>query len=173
VAFTLMMLVSAGWDVRYRRIPNALSLAIFALGVAFAATLIEPRDAAIRVLGGATTGWVVWFPFWALGMMGAGDVKFFAAASAWLGSQLALVAALITALLGGALALGWLVWRARAGDTSRAGFRRADVASADRGDNGDDSGHQQDARRLSATLPYGVAMAAGLATSAWYFHLFH
>ena len=173
VAFTLMMVVSAGWDVRYRRIPNALSLLIFALGAGFAATLIEPRDAAIRVLGGAATGCAVWVPFWALGMMGAGDVKFFAAASAWLGSLLALVAALVTALLGGALALCWLFWRARAGGASRAAFGSADVIRGGHGDNGDDSGHQGDAQRLSATLPYGVAMAAGLATCAWYFHLFH
>jgi prepilin peptidase CpaA len=173
MAFTVMMLVSAGWDVRYRRIPNALSLVIFALGAGFAATLIDPRHAALRVLGGAATGCAVWFPFWALGMMGAGDVKFFAAASAWLGSQLAIVAALVTALFGGALALCWLFWRARGGDASRAAFGRSDVIEAGRNDNGDNSGHQEDARRLSATLPYGVAMATGLATSAWYFHVFH
>jgi len=104
----------------------------------------------MTVLEGAATGLVVWLPFWALGMLGAGDVKFFAAAAAWLGPRLALYAALLSALLGAMLALGWLFARAyRHEPGSSAALQRVD------------------------TIPYGVAMAAGLAINAWYPHLFH
>ena len=173
IAFSLMMLASASWDMRYRRIPNAFSLATLVLGAVFAATMSDPQAATVHVLGGTATGFVVWLPFWALGMMGAGDVKFFAAASAWIGPQLAIVAALIAALLGGALALCWLIWRACAGSSRSAAFGRAAVISSNRRETYDDSVREQDAPRHSATLPYGVAMAAGLAISAWFPHLFH
>jgi prepilin peptidase CpaA len=172
-AFSLMMVLSAGWDIRYRRIPNALSLATFTFGVVVAAGLLDPREAVIRALGGAATGFAVWLPIWALGMMGAGDVKFFAAASAWLGPELAIVAALATALFGGALALCWLLWRARVASSSCNAIGQADAITRGRFGRCDNPGSPEAARRLSATLPYGVAMAAGLATSAWYFHLFH
>jgi len=108
------------------------------------------RQAAITVLEGAATGLVVWLPFWVLGMLGAGDVKFFAAAAAWLGPRLALYAALLSALLGAVLALGWLF--------ARVNRREPDGAAAP--------------KRLD-TIPYGVAMAAGLAINAWFPHLFH
>jgi|SRR6185437_7755365 len=150
VAFSIVMVVAAGLDIRYRRIPNVFSLSVLAIGCAFAAASMPLRQAAITVLEGAATGLVVWLPFWALGMLGAGDVKFFAAAAAWLGPRLALYAALLSALLGAALALGWLF--------ARVNRREPDGAAAP--------------KRLD-TIPYGVAMAAGLAINAWFPHLFH
>jgi prepilin peptidase CpaA len=149
-AFSILMVAAAGLDIRYRRIPNVLSLVVLAIGAAFVMTLMPRREAAMTVLGGAATGLIVWLPFWMLGMLGAGDVKFFAAAAAWLGPRLALYAALLSALLGAVLALGWLFARAYRHEPGSA-------AAMKRGD----------------TIPYGVAMAAGLAINAWFPHLFH
>ena len=52
------------------------------------------------------TGLAVFFPFFALGGMGAGDVKLMAAIGAWLGPGLALMTALYGAVAGGILAIG-------------------------------------------------------------------
>ena len=93
VSFIVLMVAAATLDVECRRIPNALVLAILLIGVLFA-LYGRTRDGTLRVLEGAGMGLGVWIPFWALGMIGAGDVKFFAAASAWLGPRLALDAAL-------------------------------------------------------------------------------
>jgi prepilin peptidase CpaA len=170
ITFTLLLVAAAGMDVRYRRISNVLVLAIFVLGALFAALSEGPRDAALRVLEGVGTGLAVWLPLWALGKLGAGDVKFFAAACAWLGPWLALEAALASAMLGGALALSWLLWRAASKSAVSLDFS-GPGAPVD--DERDGLGRILDARELSSTLPYGVAMAAGLAITAWFPHLMY
>ena len=169
IAFTLLLIAAAGMDVRYRRISNGLVLAIFVVGALFAALSEGPRDAALRVLEGVGTGLAVWFPLWALGKLGAGDVKFFAAACAWLGPWLALEAALASAMLGGALAVSWLLWRA----ATRTGLPLDAGPGEPLNRERDGSGDLVDARELSSTLPYGVAMAAGLAITAWFPHLMY
>lgn len=169
VAFTALLASAAEWDVRRRRIPNALVLATFLLGAGFAVVTSGVSGAAWRVMGGAGTALLVWMPFWLLGVMGAGDVKFFAAGAAWLGPRHALGAAVVAAILGGVLAVAWVM----AGARGREGAG-ASVASA-RAPNALDSegpdGGVQGRRQLS--LPYGVAMAAGLAITAWFPQMIH
>lgn len=169
VTFTLLTFVAAALDVRYRRIPNALALATLVLGALFVTVSVGPRDAAIRALGGGGTGFVVWIPFWALGMIGAGDVKFFAASCAWLGPRLALNAALASALLGGVLALSCLLWRAGARCAAAPNVSGIGVGEKVECEESGDGGRV--AKNQVVTLPYGVAMAAGLVITAWFPHL--
>jgi len=170
VTFSVLVAVAAGMDLRYRRIPNALVLTILLLGGIFSLVAVGPVDALFRVTEGASVGLLMWFPFWALRMLGAGDVKFFAAAAAWLGPRLALEAALFSAVLGGVIALGWLFSRARPRDAKAlAASVSADSAPA----NSEKMGSVPDATQRRISLPYGVAMAAGLAVTAWFPHLFH
>jgi prepilin peptidase CpaA len=92
-------------------------------------------------------GLAAWLPPYALGALGAGDVKLFAAAAAWLGPRGVLPATLYAALAGGALALAWVVRGQMAGARPAAdGPRR---------------------RRRDARLPYGLAVAAGVLAVAW------
>jgi len=88
-------------------------------------------------------------------MMGAGDVKFFAAAAAWLGPRGTLSAALVTALLGGVLGIGWVLARKLA--RNDAGGANTIAAPGERAGE----------RASTVTLPYGVAMALGLGVAAW------
>ena len=53
----------------------------------------------------------LWLPFWLMGLLGAGDVKFFAAASGWIGVALTWRAALLAAVLGGVMSLIVLIYR--------------------------------------------------------------
>lgn len=165
VTFTVLVGMAAGMDLRYRRIPNSLAFTILVVGSVFAMLTVGLAEAIPRILEGCAAGLVVWFPFWALHMLGAGDVKFFAAAAAWLGPRLALEAALMSALLGGVIALLSMLPHARLvlGDTV------AEGPSAER----EEVGAGRDSSKGSNSLPYGVAMAAGLAVTAWFPHLIY
>ncbi len=170
VTFTVLVAVAAGMDLGYRRIPNSLVLTILVLGGVFAVMSFGPVNALLRVTEGAGVGLLMWFPFWALRMLGAGDVKFFAAAAAWLGPRLALEAALSSAVFGGVIALVWLLSRAWPSD---ANAQAPSVAADSVRDDSEKVGSGRDATQRSTSLPYGVAMAAGLAVTAWFPHLFH
>lgn len=67
-------------DFAYRKVPNAVLItAMAAVGLAFPLGLIPEPGIASRLLG-FTLGLLVMLPFYVLGQMGAGDVKFFAVA---------------------------------------------------------------------------------------------
>src|SRR5689334_14045450 len=98
-------------DLRTRRIPNLLVLITAVAGIV-AAVLTKSWSAGLIESGtGLGTGLVLWVPFYAFGMLGAGDVKLFAAASTFLGPRSALEASVYTALYGGVLALGYMLAR--------------------------------------------------------------
>src|SRR5690348_18269572 len=152
--FTLLLVFAIAWDVRHRRIPNALVIATVSLGIAFALSSLGAKRGAVVAAEGMAVGLALWLPWWWFGMMGAGDVKFFAAAAAWLGPRGALSATLVTALLGGMLAIGWVVARMLVRRIA-GGARTVPGAEV------------VDERRSTVTLPYGVAMALGLGVAAW------
>jgi prepilin peptidase CpaA len=107
-AFLFLAVVGMICDVRERRIPNNLSLALLVGGVIFW-MLVEPFPGGLRTsLAGVVVGFGIWIAFYAIGVMGAGDVKYFAALSAWMGPALSWRAALLAALIGGLLAVGFL-----------------------------------------------------------------
>jgi prepilin peptidase CpaA len=101
-AALLIAAVAMLWDVRTRRIPNALTLGAAALGLGYGLF----AGGAWGLLG-AGAGWLVaavlFFPFFALGGMGAGDVKLLAALGAWFGPAGAVWLAIYTAIAGGAM----------------------------------------------------------------------
>ncbi len=92
-------------DLRSRRIPNVLTF-----GGAAAALIFHGLMPQGHGLASAGLGWVVgvaifFIPF-ALGGLGAGDVKLLGALGAWLGPVDALWVALYTGVAGGVLAVG-------------------------------------------------------------------
>jgi prepilin peptidase CpaA len=121
VAATLVILliVACVIDIRARRIPNTLVATVLVLGVLVSTASDPVLPGLIRALSGASVGLVVWLPGWLLRMMGAGDVKLFAAAGAWLGPFGALNAALFAAVAGGVLALIWMFAVRGAAGTNR------------------------------------------------------
>lgn len=91
-------------DMRSQRIPNALTF-----GAAVAAALfhaVAPGGLGVSAgVVGLIVGLAIFFPLFALGAMGAGDVKLMAALGAWMGWQPIIIVALYGAVAGGALAL--------------------------------------------------------------------
>jgi prepilin peptidase CpaA len=96
-------------DLRTRRIPNALVVVTAIAGVIFSAVTKSFAIGLTQAGAGLLTGLAIWIPFYALRMLGAGDVKLFAAAATFLGARSAVDAAVYTALYGGALALLYMI----------------------------------------------------------------
>lgn len=106
-------------DIRVRRIPNplvllalvaALVLSLSGHGAAAADTVAGWRGAWASAMG-LGVGLLCFLPLYALHVCGAGDVKWMAACGAFLGAQLAWQAALLSWMLGGVLAVIWMLWK--------------------------------------------------------------
>ena len=153
------MLIAACWtDLRTRRIPNPLVLLTAAAGIVLAVVGRSWVPGLEQAGGGLLTGLAIWLPFFAFGMLGAGDVKLFAAAATFLGARSAVEGALYTALYGGVLAAGFMV--ATSG-WSAALFRIGSAA------------HEPMLLRQQASvhrrrMPYALAIAAGALTALWW-----
>lgn len=153
-ALIALLLGAAASDLRRRRIPNALSVALLLSGAA--ASLLD--SGAPRFISSVAAFAVVFtaaFLAWRLRLCGGGDAKLASAAAAWVGISRLPVFAVATALAGGALAVGCFVM-------SSAGARRAIranlVAASVLGPNAlaaEGVGHGR------VPVPYGVAIAAG------------
>ena len=93
-------------DIRNHRISNYLVLCTFVSGVGF--HLMNSGLVGIFgfVLAGSATGFFALLPFYVLGGMGAGDVKFFTAIGAFLGPFATLYAVAMTLVIGALIAIG-------------------------------------------------------------------
>jgi prepilin peptidase CpaA len=91
-------------DVRSRRIPNILTFGAAAAALAFHASSGQAAGLLHSVEGWLVGAAIFFVPF-ALGGLGAGDVKLLAALGAWVGPLDALWIGLYTGVAGGILAL--------------------------------------------------------------------
>ena len=105
ILLVLVVLVAAVYDVRYRRIPNWLSMSGVAAGLGLNAFMYQGWPGLKLSLLGLLVGFGVYFVLYALRAMGAGDVKLMAAVGAIIGWRDWFGTFLITALIGGAMAL--------------------------------------------------------------------
>lgn len=163
VLFSALLLAACVTDVRSRRIPNLLVLAILGTGLAWSVAA-RPFPQALAVsAGGLGLALAIWIGFWLAGVMGAGDVKFFAAIGAWLGPSATWRAALAAAIIGGILALVTLLQaRALGPALRRLGLALSAGSLAV-------LGHAQEGENAPRRhLPYGVALAVGALLVAWF-----
>lgn len=158
-----LLLAAVAFDLRRRRIPNALVLYGLALGLAFHAFAPAGQGLlqggglglAAALLGGLA-GLALFLPFYALRMLGAGDVKLLAMVGVWLGAAAVLQAALWTVLAGALLSLAAML---ATGSLRRVGRNlRALAARALPRATGRAIPHQA---ATTGRLPYGLAIAAG------------
>ena len=161
VLYTLLLVIACITDVRWRRIPNALVIVLALTGFAFSVGLEPLWPGLVRAFSGLVLGFSIWILFHIAGGMGAGDVKMFAAAAAWLGPGGAWRAALIAAVAGGLLSLAALMLQRR----MREGLERVamSVSMFSLAPLGKVAPDQQ----RKSYLPYGVALACGALLTAW------
>lgn len=162
IAFTALLLAGCVTDVRSRRIPNVLVLLIATGGLGYSIATKPLAGALGSSIAGLVLGFTLWIVFYIVGVIGAGDVKFFAAAGTWLGPSATWRAALVAALFGGVLAVVFLLRERRLGGT----LRRMTLAAASRSVSL--LAESPDAPAPRMRLPYGVALAGGALIVAWW-----
>jgi prepilin peptidase CpaA len=94
----------AAIDMWTRRVPNPLTMGLAAIGVVYAACGIGGLSLGAS-LAGLALGLALMLPGHLIGATGAGDVKLFAAAGAFVGPTHIFMAFVYTALAGGAIAI--------------------------------------------------------------------
>lgn len=145
-------------DLRSRRIPNALTLAGAAAGIAL--SLAPGGIGGREALGGMAIGLGALLPMYVLRALGAGDVKLMAAVGSFLGAGAMPAALAATFIAGGLMSLGYAASRARLRpllanlrDMLCAAFWRLACGEAP----------CVDAARASVgRMPYALAIAAGV-----------
>ncbi len=160
--FLSLLLYGVFTDVRFRRVPNILVLLLLIAGIAGALAGQSQAATLGQCLLGAAVGLAMWLPFWLGGLLGAGDVKYFAAAASWLGVSLAWRTAVIAALVGGVMSLTIMVWRSGFRHTAEAVSVQATQARSLIA-NADISGSDAATR----TFPYALPMAVAIVLSAF------
>ncbi|WP_225782920.1 prepilin peptidase [Xenophilus sp. Marseille-Q4582] len=113
---SIWLVCIATCDLRHRRVPNLLVLAgvctaVVALVGGWQPLGVDWRTAVMT----AATAFAVLLGFYAVGLMGAADVKFAAALGLWIGPWPLLWVWVGASLLAGVHALALLVWRSRTG----------------------------------------------------------
>ena len=114
-ALMALVLAAAVIDCRTRRIPNKLVLLGVVFGIAYNIAFPPyPKAGVLWPLQGLGLGFIAFVPFYALGVMGAGDVKLMAMVGAFLGPLDLVWVILCTLIAGGALSVLWSVVTGRA-----------------------------------------------------------
>ena len=173
VVLIAVLLAAAIYDVRYRRIPNWISVSGTLVGLLLNAFLYVGAPGLIFSLKGLGLGFGVYFALYVLHAMGAGDVKLMAAVGALVGWQDWFGIFVITAMLGGVMGMILMVMRRRLQKTfwnlgyilGEMGHGRAAYVTRE----------ELDVKSpKSFGLPHGAVIAVGtiffLAISAHYIH---
>ena len=165
--FTLLLVTACFTDVRARRIPNRLVAVIAVAGLVFSWVAVGGWVAVGKSLLGVSLGFAIWIVFYAVGVLGAGDVKLAAAAGAWLGVGGIWRASLVAAVAGGVLAVLMLTSERRMRETiGRLGLSvsTGSLALLQAGQDSDAANNPARGR----PMPYGVALAIGALVAAWF-----
>lgn len=99
-------------DLLTRKIPNWLTFPAMFVGVAAQVWVFGWAGALDGSLG-LLLGFVLFFPIYAFGYMGAGDVKLLMAVGAWLGWHNCLKIAVVSVIFGAVYAFFEIIWRGR------------------------------------------------------------
>jgi len=112
----ILVAIAAIFDIRYRRIPNWLVLAGIIVGLAWN-VYSSGWSGLLRASEGLGLGFILYFPLYLIRARGAGDVKLLAAVGAVAGPLNCFWIFLLTAVLGGVIALILLLFRGRVRQT--------------------------------------------------------
>jgi prepilin peptidase CpaA len=154
-----LVIAAAVFDFRYRKVPNWLTLSGVVAGIALHSFLYQ-TPGLLASLKGLGLALLIYLPLYLLRAVGGGDVKLMAAVGAIAGPMHWLAIFLLTALIGGVVALVVVAMKHRFRRTARNVL--AIVTSLGRGqapyaENPElDVGSQQAMR-----LPHAVVIAAG------------
>jgi len=150
-------------DIRYRRIPNKLVLATLVAGIGLN-SIFRGWQGLASSLEGLGVAFGLMFALHAIGTMGAGDVKLFAAVGSIVGIAHVLQTLLIVTLIGGLLAAGKMVYLRRVGKTM-SGVVQFFFGLLP----GQTVPHFEVPRESAHTLPYAIPICFGALLSVFMF----
>jgi prepilin peptidase CpaA len=157
----LLLAVAAVIDFRTRRIPNWLVLSGALYGVAYNAVLPPmPHNTILFPLLGLALGLALFMPLYMVRAMGAGDVKLLAMTGAFLGPGDTFRAALATMIVGGVLAILFVLIKGKASLMFRnlaSAFHLSIFGLA----SGQTTNLEIAPNASAGKLPYGVAISIG------------
>ncbi|UCH82433.1 MAG: prepilin peptidase [Nitrospiraceae bacterium] len=116
-----LLITAVIWDIRKARIPNWLTFSSIILAIGYW-TASNGLDGLLFSVGGVTTGLAALIFFYAMGGMGAGDVKLMGAVGGLLGPKWVFMAFILTGLAGGLYAIGLLAVKGKLLETAKRYF---------------------------------------------------
>ena len=113
IALLTVLIGAAMYDVRYRKIPNWLTMGGVLLGFLINYFIGLPEGGLAFALKGFATGFGFYLVLYVLRAMGAGDVKLMGAVGAMVGAERWFGIFLVTAIVGGVMAFVLVAFRGR------------------------------------------------------------
>jgi len=110
VILLIFLAVAVVTDIHQRRIPNVLVALMLGCGIVLNLSFLGVPGA-LSVLGGVVMGLLILIPVYALGGLGAGDVKLLVGVGSFLGPWGVLLAGVSTLVLGGVLGIAVIFWQ--------------------------------------------------------------
>jgi len=163
VCAVICVAVGAIIDFRSRRIPNWLTLPAVIVGLVLHSALLG-LNGTVESLLGTLSGFFLLFFFYAVGGMGAGDVKLLAAVGSFLGPKLVFCAFIWMCLSGGCLAVIVVSYKRAFAQT----IRNLKLLAF-----GWLTGSQESISSMSLKnpslhkIPYGIPIAVGTVLAIW------
>jgi Flp pilus assembly protein protease CpaA len=165
--FVLMHVLIGLYDFSFYRIPNVFLGALLVL-YAFYATLYLDFNTILYSLVIFVVIFALGFALYALKAIGAGDAKYIAVASLWFGLHGIVPLLFLTSVVGGGLAIVYLIFRdpvGRASDWTWSKIQKAEMSYPKLQSIwvGSGTGPEREKRENidSRVIPYGVAIATG------------
>ena len=157
VLTVLLVGIAVFTDLRWRRIPNSLTFTAFSLAVASRLAFQGLPGFGLALLGALIAPIILVLLHGGRGL-GMGDLKLAAAIGAIVGPMLAVVTMLVTAIVGGVLAIAMMM---RPGGQLHGIVRLFSIGIPFLGHNERETYKTPAARNTVATMPYGVAIGVG------------
>lgn len=111
IVLSIFLLLATATDFKHQKIPNKITFTGLAAGLILSVlTSGELLNGFLFSVYGAASGLLLLLPVYAYGKMGAGDVKLLAMVGAFLGANGAFWACIWSLLVGGLLAIAWVVY---------------------------------------------------------------
>lgn len=167
---TITLLVAAVIDGRQLKVPNWITYPMIVTGWIYS-TAMSPYagwDGLSYSLLGTAVGLALLLPAYAIGGMGAGDVKLLAGVGAWMWPSVTFFAFAVSAVVGGVIAIGMIVWT-RSWDKHRDQFWLIlnEIATVKDPEKLAEIAAERKPRMF--LLPYGIPIAIGsIAYFAWH-----
>lgn len=114
----LLVALSGFFDLKERKIPNKITLTGILIGILFN-IITGGWTGLLHSLLGMFAGLAIFFLPFVMGGMGAGDVKLMGAIGALMGWQFLLMTAIYSALVGGIMVLGYLLFKGTLRETMK------------------------------------------------------